>query len=256
MHPTRPTRARPCKAGSRATPVTSATTTTFCWTSYARSKPSWSTCGSSMVKTSRAPGATSIPDRSSSASSPSTPASAGSAIFWEPSIRCQDLQLCCFFFRHILFMAFTKSKQTSALTIGFSLFFIAASLLIADDYVALGTASRTNAVLVASRFDRSREALKDQLGIAAVTATGEDIYNGRCFACHMFDRRKVGPPYAETIPKYKGNKAELVSFILNPRKMNPAYPPMPNQGLKPVEADSVASYILRKIASTIPLSTK
>jgi cytochrome c len=54
------------------------------------------------------------------------------------------------------------------------------------------------------------------------------------------------------VPKYQGKKAELVSFILHPTKMNPDYPPMQNPGLKPAEADSVASYIMRRVASSFP----
>jgi cytochrome c1 len=54
----------------------------------------------------------------------------------------------------------------------------------------------------------------------------------------------VGPPYNEVLPKYVNNKDALVQFILNPQKINPAYPAMPNQGLKPNEARAVAEYIL------------
>jgi cytochrome c len=38
----------------------------------------------------------------------------------------------------------------------------------------------------------------------------------------------------------------LVKFILNPVKMNPAFPAMPNQGLNPKEAQAVADYLLEK----------
>jgi cytochrome c len=78
------------------------------------------------------------------------------------------------------------------------------------------------------------------------TMSGEDIYNAKCSACHMFDQKKVGPPYRVVLPKYAGDKAKLIAFVLNPVKVDPAYPPMPNQGLKPAEADSIASYLLSK----------
>ena len=163
--------------------------------------------------------------------------------------------LAFFLAAHFLY-GYHRSKQPAALTAGFILFLCAACVLMACDYAALGTASRTNAVLQASHYDRSREALEAQVGVAPAASTGEDIYNARCFACHLFDQKKVGPPYLETIPKYQGKKAELVSFILNPRKVNPAYPPMPGQGLKPVEADSIAGYLLRIVAARISASTK
>jgi cytochrome c len=46
------------------------------------------------------------------------------------------------------------------------------------------------------------------------------------------------------MPKYEGKKTQLVAFIRNPVKVNPAYPPMPNPGLKPNEAEAVATYLL------------
>jgi len=79
--------------------------------------------------------------------------------------------------------------------------------------------------------------------------TGEDIYNAKCSACHLFDQKKVGPAYQAVVPKYKENKAGLVAFILNPVKVDPAYPPMPSQGLKPSEADSIATYLLQKLGA-------
>jgi cytochrome c len=144
-----------------------------------------------------------------------------------------------------------KSLQSVSITAGFALFLFATVILITSDNVALSTAIGRNSLLQASTHEKSMEELKSKLGVASVAQSGEDIYNARCFACHLFDRKKVGPPYFETIPKYKGRKAELVSFILNPVKVNPGYPPMPNQGLRSAEADSVASYIIRKVMATV-----
>jgi hypothetical protein len=49
-----------------------------------------------------------------------------------------------------------------------------------------------------------------------------------------------------------------MAFVLNPVKMNPAFPPMPNQGLKPAEADSIVSFILRRLGTNgeKPLAVK
>jgi len=79
-----------------------------------------------------------------------------------------------------------------------------------------------------------------------VEINGEDIYNGRCAACHKFDEKLVGPPYKETLPKYNGDIKKLAAYIYNPVKINPEYPAMPNQGLKMAEAEAVAKYILEK----------
>ena len=45
-------------------------------------------------------------------------------------------------------------------------------------------------------------------------------------------------------PKYAGKEAQLIAFIRNPVKVDPAYPQMPNPGLKPNEADAIAKYLL------------
>lgn len=75
---------------------------------------------------------------------------------------------------------------------------------------------------------------------------GEEIYNTKCFACHKFDQRVVGPPYDDVLPKYQGDVEKLKAFILNPVKVNPDYIAMPNQGLKPYEAESAAMFLLKK----------
>ena len=84
----------------------------------------------------------------------------------------------------------------------------------------------------------------EKLGISVETISGEEIFKGRCIACHSFDKKIVGPPYKETLVKYEGNIERLAEFIHNPQKIDPEYPPMPNQGLKPSEAKVVAEYIL------------
>jgi cytochrome c len=157
-----------------------------------------------------------------------------------------------FFFlsAHFLYGYF-RSPQPIALSAGFTMFLIAAGMLIVSDNLAIGTATRSQVALLASTHAKFLEELKSTLGATTVSFTGEGIYNTRCESCHLFDTKKVGPPYYETIPKYQGKKAELVSFILHPIKKNPEYPPMQNPGLRPDEADSIASYLLRRVASSL-----
>ena len=73
-----------------------------------------------------------------------------------------------------------------------------------------------------------------------------ELYNNKCNACHQFDQRIVGPPYIDVLPKYAGDREGLKQFILNPVKVDPDYPAMPNQGLKPHEAESAALYLLQR----------
>ncbi|MBA4311459.1 MAG: hypothetical protein C0417_02400 [Chlorobiaceae bacterium] len=148
---------------------------------------------------------------------------------------------------HFLYGYF-KQGELKAVGYGFFFFLCAAASLIINDHVMIGNATKEHAALLGLKYEKTTEELKLKLGVAMVVMTGEDIYNAKCSACHVFDQKKVGPPYNETIPKYKGDKAKIIAFVLNPSKINPAYPPMPNQGLKPAEADSIVSYLLSKIA--------
>lgn len=114
----------------------------------------------------------------------------------------------------------------------------------AKDQIAFSTASKQHLAGLEAEFIKYEEDFKASLGLSTVTISGEDIYNGKCIACHQFDKVLVGPPYKEILPKYDGDKEGLVQFILNPVKVDPNYPAMPNQGLKPNEAKAVAEYIL------------
>lgn len=114
----------------------------------------------------------------------------------------------------------------------------------AKDQVAFSTTSKQQLADLEAKFLKYEEDFKSSLGLETAAISGEDIYNGKCSACHRFDSKLVGPPYNQVLPKYEGKKDELVNFILNPQKVNPDYPAMPNQGLKPNEARAIADYIL------------
>ena len=162
-----------------------------------------------------------------------------------------------FFFLSAHFIyGYYKLPQSVSLILGFSMFLCAMGTLVISDNLSLGTATRNQVALLANAHDKSLEELKATLGVVMVSFTGEGIYNTRCESCHLFDQKKVGPPYYETIPKYQGKKPDLISFILHPTKKNPEYPPMQNPGLRAAEADSVASYILRRVALSLPSGTK
>jgi cytochrome c len=148
---------------------------------------------------------------------------------------------------HFLYGYF-KLQDLKAIGYGLFMFLCAAASLIINDHVMIGNATKEHAAVLSLSYDKATEELKSKLGVTLVALTGEDIYSGKCSACHLFDQKKVGPPYNETVPKYNGDKAKIIAFVMNPVKKDPAYPPMPNQGLKPAEADSVVTYILSKIA--------
>ncbi len=110
---------------------------------------------------------------------------------------------------------------------------------------AFVSATSQHSAVLAYQYEKYRENLLTKMGISLKVFTGEDIFVGKCSACHEFGNKKVGPSYKSVLPKYENNKNALIEFILNPVKKDPAFPPMPNQGLKPAEADSIAAYIIR-----------
>jgi len=123
-------------------------------------------------------------------------------------------------------------------------FVLVFAFLIAKDQFAFNTASNKHFAVLENDYDAYSKNLKEKLGVVTETVSGEDIFNGRCVACHAFDHKVVGPPYNETLPQFEDNMDGLVDFILHPRKINKDYPSMPNQGLKPNEARAVAEYIM------------
>jgi cytochrome c len=118
------------------------------------------------------------------------------------------------------------------------------ALMVIKDQFAFDTSTKKQFAILASNYEDYQTKLKESMGVAAAPISGADIYNGKCIACHKFDTRLVGPAYNDVLPKYEGKKDELVKFVLNPVKVNPDFPAMPNQGLKPNEAEAVATYLL------------
>jgi cytochrome c len=109
---------------------------------------------------------------------------------------------------------------------------------------SLSSSTQKHSAIVAFQYDAFHEELLAKMGIGLATMTGEEIFGAKCSACHEFGAKKVGPAYKDVLPKYENDRTKLLSFVMNPQKMNPAFPPMPNQGLKPAEADSITAYIM------------
>ncbi|HCA81461.1 MAG TPA: hypothetical protein DEP53_17155 [Bacteroidetes bacterium] len=148
---------------------------------------------------------------------------------------------------------YERGKEPHHAASALYVFGCAAALLSVNDQVALYNATKGQAAYLSYRHETEIEELKSKLGVSGVVLTGEDIFNAKCSACHAVDQKKVGPAYKDVVPKYVGRKEQMMAFVLNPIKINPAFPPMPGQGLKPAEADSIVSYLLRKLG---PADTK
>jgi cytochrome c len=104
------------------------------------------------------------------------------------------------------------------------------------------TATKFQTAALGAEFDKYFAELKGEGKTVEINAA--EIYQVKCASCHKWDQKLVGPPHLEVLPKYVGKEAQLEAFIRNPVKVDPAYPPMPNPGLKPNEAKAMAKYLL------------
>lgn len=139
-----------------------------------------------------------------------------------------------------------KASGIGVATGVFVMIFILISLNIFKDQQAFATAIDSNTVIITELADKlekeSRSKVSQLSGIDA-----ESIFTQKCSACHKFDQKVVGPPYDLTVPKYKGDVQKLAEYILNPQKIDPAFPPMPVQGLKKKEATAMAQWLIDKV---------
>lgn len=115
--------------------------------------------------------------------------------------------------------------------------------MVIKDQLAVDNSTKLQTIILSTKYDEMMAQLSGEAN-KVPELNGEEIFQVRCSACHAFDHKIVGPPYNETLPKYEGKLNQLVAFILNPQPNNPGYPPMPNPGLAPNEAQAVAKYIL------------
>jgi cytochrome c len=150
----------------------------------------------------------------------------------------------------LIFLAFHilyAIHKTSNLKMSGQLFFVvifAVLALIIKDQMAMSNSTKLHSAVLSSDFDKYLSELKGE-GAAVVKArSGEEIFTIVCSSCHKFDEKLVGPPYNQVLTKYEGKMDQLVAFIRNPVKVDPAYPPMPNFALKLDEAKNIAQYIM------------
>ena len=152
--------------------------------------------------------------------------------------------LCLILIVSSLFYLMLKESSTKYNSSVIFLVILTVFVLIIRDQYSFDVSTKKQFAVLAANYDAYQAKINEQLGIGGAAMSGADIYNGRCIACHTFDKKIVGPPYNSTMPKYEGKKDLLVKFIMNPVKVNPDYPAMPSQGLKPKEAEAVAEYLL------------
>ncbi len=155
------------------------------------------------------------------------------------------LALIFIFFVSILLYVMYKEDKIKYSFISVYLFIMVIVFLIIKDQYAFNTSAKKHFLKLASNYEEYQKKLFEASGLIEKKVNAEEIFNSKCVACHQFDKKVVGPPYNEVLPKYEGKIEELANFILNPTKINPEYPSMPNQGLKPKEAEALANFLLQ-----------
>jgi len=138
-------------------------------------------------------------------------------------------------------------SKTSNLKMSGQLFFaviFAFLALVIKDQMAMSNSTKLHSAVLSSDFDKYLSELKGEGTLAVKARSGEEIFTIVCSSCHKFDEKLVGPPYNKVLTKYEGKLDQLVAFIRNPVKVDPAYPPMPNLALKLDEAKNIAQYLM------------
>lgn len=149
----------------------------------------------------------------------------------------------------ILFLAlalsFTSFNRINVrlVRVSFYILIISFVVFIGSETALFAVATKKQKFAIAMEYQKFHEELLTSAGRGSNIVNGEEIYKAKCVACHQFDTKLVGPPHKEVLQKYKDRQDEMVKYILNPVKVNPDYPPMPAQGLKPSEAEAVVKYM-------------
>lgn len=148
---------------------------------------------------------------------------------------------------HFLYMIFVKLSSKFTALLFFSLLLMLLTVII-NDKIIISNTTKVQSAILAVEYDELLAEIKGE--DVAVEINGEEIYKVRCASCHKFDRKLVGPPHNEVVPKYFGKEEMLLAFIKNPSRIDETYPPMPNPGLKPAEAKAVVDYVLEQVKKT------
>lgn len=147
-----------------------------------------------------------------------------------------------------------KEKNYKMINYSFYSILIIVLLFAYKDKTAFAVASKEQVVVLNEEYKVHKEEFLASLGLNKVEINAEEIYTARCGACHKAEDSPVAPAHKGIMGKYLAQadpKAALVKFITNPVKVNPKYPPMPNQGLTPAEANAVAEFMIQKYSGKV-----
>lgn len=138
-----------------------------------------------------------------------------------------------------------KENNYNATTVAFYIFIAIFGLFIFKEQSYFGIASKDHIHLLSEKYEKVQVELASAR-VETADVNGMEVYKKKCAACHQFDEKLVGPPHKQVLIKYQSNKDALTKFILNPVKVDPEYPAMPNMGLTPREAKAVVEYMFEE----------
>ncbi|MBI5325675.1 MAG: cytochrome c [Ignavibacteriae bacterium] len=152
-----------------------------------------------------------------------------------------------------LHLAYAGVRYNNFRNISYSFYLILLTftLIILKSQSSFSLSSGQQLLTLTDNYDKLELALLEKEGKKGPQINGAEIYNAKCTACHKFDQKLVGPPHKEVMAKYLNNKEGMVKFILNPVKVNPEYPEMPNQALKPKEAEAVVDFMFKEYGNKL-----
>lgn len=165
----------------------------------------------------------------------------GSVFVWTGLAFISVLMLCNFTY------AVIKNSELKYVSAAFYFMILSIGFIVLKNQSAFATASVKNLEAISMKADELEKEKKSKT-INTAGVSGEEVFTRVCAACHKFDTKLVGPPYAQTVPLYNGDVKKLAAFIMNPVKKNPDYPPMPIPPIKQKEADAVAQYLIEKVS--------
>ncbi|MBV6477340.1 MAG: hypothetical protein HGGPFJEG_00078 [Ignavibacteria bacterium] len=165
----------------------------------------------------------------------------GSVFMWTGFSLVSVLMLCNFIY------AVIKNSDLKYISAVFYFMILSVGFIVLINQSAFATASIKNLETISIKADELEKEKKSKT-VNTSGVNGEEVYTRVCAACHKFDTKLVGPPYDQTVPTYNGDVKKLASYIMNPVKKNPDYPPMPAPPIKQKEAEAVAQYLIDKVS--------
>lgn len=144
-----------------------------------------------------------------------------------------------------LLYAIYKNSEIRFAGAVFFIMFLVFAFTVVKEQVILGNSVKEHIYTLSQKSEGYSKQRKSVINTDA-KIDAEQIFNQKCFACHKFDEKFVGPSYKETVPKYNGDAVKLAEYIYNPVKINPEYTVMPSQGLKREEAEALAKWLIEK----------